>query len=176
MEGVYVDRNGDGEVTEKDLYQYHKPTADVIMGFNTKVSYKNWDFGFNGRASIGNYNYNGIAANAAIGTSAIFSNSALSNQPKAAFNTNFQERQRQSDYYIQNAYLLKIDNITLGYSFENFLHGAKYLGLSGRLYATVQNPITITPYDGLDPEVDGGMDRQVYPRPISVLFGVNINF
>lgn len=101
MEGVYVDRNGDGEVTEKDLYQYHKPTADVIMGFNSKVSYKNWDFGFNGRASIGNYNYNGIAANAAIGTSAIFSNSALSNQPKAAFNTNFQERQRQSDYYIQ---------------------------------------------------------------------------
>lgn len=82
MEGVYVDRNGDGEVTEKDLYQYHKPTADVIMGFNSKVSYKNWDFGFNGRASIGNYNYNGIAANAAIGTSAIFSNSALSNQPK----------------------------------------------------------------------------------------------
>ena len=53
MEGVYVDRNGDGEVTEKDLYQYHKPTADVIMGFNSKVSYKNWDFGFNGRASIG---------------------------------------------------------------------------------------------------------------------------
>ena len=48
--------------------------------------------------------------------------------------------------------------------------------MSGRLYATVQNPITITPYDGLDPEVDGGMDRQVYPRPISVLFGVNINF
>ena len=176
MEGVYVDRNGDGEVTEKDLYQYHKPTADVIMGFNSKVSYKNWDFGFNGRASIGNYNYNGIAANAAIGTSAIFSNSALSNQPKAAFNTNFQERQRQSDYYIQNASFLKIDNITLGYSFENFLQGAKYHGLSGRLYATVQNPITITPYDGLDPEVDGGMDRQVYPRPISVLFGVNINF
>ena len=91
MEGVYVDRNGDGEVTEKDLYQYHKPTADVIMGFNSKVSYKNWDFGFNGRASIGNYNYNGIAANAAIGTSAIFSNSALSNQPKAAFNTNFKK-------------------------------------------------------------------------------------
>ncbi len=176
MEGVYVDRNGDGEVTEKDLYQYHKPTADVIMGFNSKVSYKNWDFGFNGRASIGNYNYNGIAANAAIGTRAIFSNSALSNQPKAAFNTNFQERQRQSDYYIQNASFLKIDNITLGYSFENFLQGAKYHGLSGRLYATVQNPITITPYDGLDPEVDGGMDRQVYPRPISVLFGVNINF
>lgn len=84
----------------------------------------------------------------------------------------------QSSIYVSFCapYFLKIDNITLGYSFENFLQGAKYHGLSGRLYATVQNPITITPYDGLDPEVDGGMDRQVYPRPISVLFGVNINF
>jgi TonB-linked SusC/RagA family outer membrane protein len=176
LEGVYVDRNGDGEITEKDLYHHYKPTPDVTMGFNTKLSYKNWDFGFNGRVSLGNYNYNGILANSAVGISQIYSNSALSNQPKAVFDTNFEERRRLSDYFIQNASFLKIDNITLGYSFDNLMKGTSFRGLSGRMYATVQNPITITKYKGLDPEVDGGMDRDVYPRPVSFLFGVNINF
>lgn len=171
IEGMYVDRNGDGVVSDKDLYRYKNPVADVLMGFNSKITYKNLDFGFNGRVSLGNYNYNGTAANAALGVNEIFGNNALSNKPKSVLDTNFQQRQRLSDYYIQNASFLKIDNITVGYNFDNLFGLA-----STRLYATVQNPIIITKYDGLDPEVDGGNDRDVYPRPITFLLGVNINF
>lgn len=172
IEGEYVDRNGDGVVSDKDLYRYKKPAADVLMGFNSRLSYKKWDFGFNGRVSLGNYNYNGTASNAALGVNEIFGNNSLSNKPKSALYTNFQTRQRLSDYYVQNASFLKIDNITLGYNIDKFV--AK--GCNARFYATVQNPIIITKYDGLDPEVDGGMDRNVYPRPLTFLFGVNINF
>ncbi|MDL2281955.1 SusC/RagA family TonB-linked outer membrane protein, partial [Parabacteroides sp. OttesenSCG-928-G06] len=171
IEGLYVDRNGDGVISDKDLYRYKNPVADVLMGFNSKLTYKQFDFGFNGRISLGNYNYNGTDANAALGVNEIFGNNALSNKPRSVLKTNFQQRQRLSDYYIQNASFLKIDNITIGYNFNNLF------GLSNaRVYGTVQNPITITKYEGLDPEVSGGNDRNVYPRPITFLLGVNINF
>lgn len=171
IEGLYVDRNGDGVISDKDLYRYKNPVADVLMGFNSKITYKQFDFGFNGRVSLGNYNYNGTAANAALGINEIFGNNALSNKPRSVLKTNFQQRQRLSDYFVQNASFLKIDNITLGYNIENLF------GLShARVYATVQNPIILTKYDGLDPEVDGGNDRNVYPRPLTFLLGVNINF
>lgn len=172
IEGEYVDRNGDGVISDKDLYRYKKSDADVLMGFNSKLSYKKWDFGFNGRVSLGNYNYNGTAANSALAINEIFGNNALSNKPLAAVKTGFMERQRQSDYFVQNASFLKIDNITLGYTFDKFFTTRS----NARIYASVQNPIIITNYDGLDPEVDGGMDRNVYPRPLTFLFGVNINF
>jgi iron complex outermembrane receptor protein len=64
-----------------------------------------------------------------------------------------------------------MDNITLGYSFEKLL-GA----LSGRVYATVQNVFTITNYTGIDPEVASGVDGDVYPRPITTIVGVSLNF
>ena len=172
IEGKYESNSGSDVVTDKDLYHYKKPTADVLMGFNSKFTYKQWDLGFNGRVSLGNYNYNAIAANAALGVNEVFGNSALSNKPVSALQTGFQSRQRLSDYFIQNASFLKIDNITLGYQLDKFF-GMKW---NARFYATVQNPIVITKYKGLDPEVDGGVDNNVYPRPISVLFGVNINF
>ena len=172
IEGEYVDRNGDGVITDNDLYRYKKPTADVLMGFNSKFTYKQWDLGFNGRVSLGNYNFNSTAANAALGVNELFGNNALSNKPTSALKTGFQSRQRLSDYYIQNASFLKIDNITLGYNVDKFIKSS----WNARFYATVQNPIIITKYDGLDPEVNDGMDNNVYPRPITVLFGVNINF
>lgn len=177
LEGVYVDRNGDGKVDESDLYYYKKPDADVTMGFNSKWTYKNWDFGFNGRISLGNYVYNATAANSAeMNLNSIYSNSIfLSNRPASAFETNFGSKRLLSDYYVQNASFLKIDNITLGYTINNlklFNGGAS----SARFYTTVQNPIVITKYDGLDPEVYGGIDYNLYPRPLVFMFGVNLNF
>lgn len=77
-----------------------------------------------------------------------------------------------SDYYVQNASFLKCDNITLGYSFNN-LFGSK---LNGRVYGTVSNVFTVTDYEGVDPEVDGGIDNNMYPRPISALVGLTLNF
>jgi len=175
IEGVYVDRNEDGVIDENDLYLYKKPAADVLMGFNTKIIYKNWDFGFNGRVSLGNYAYNAAAANEAdISNNTLFANSIfLVNRPKSAFKTNFTSKQSQSDYYVQNASFLKIDNITLGYTFDNLLKNK----MKARVYATVQNPIIITKYDGLDPEVsNNGIDYNLYPRPLTFLLGFNLNF
>jgi iron complex outermembrane receptor protein len=82
----------------------------------------------------------------------------------------------QSDYYVQNASFLKCDNITLGYSFDKLLAGEKYKGMSGRVYGTVSNVFTITKYDGLDPEIANGVDQNMYPRPISFIVGLNLNF
>ncbi len=172
IEGEYVDRNGDGVISDKDLYHYKKPAADVLMGFNSKFTYKKWDLGFNGRVSLGNYNYNGTLSNSALAINEVFGNNSLSNKPVAAVKLGFMNRQRQSDYFIQNASFLKIDNITLGYTLNNILFNGSDL----RLFGSVQNPIVITKYKGLDPEVENGMDRNVYPRPVTFLFGVSYNF
>lgn len=174
LEGVYVDRNGDGVINEKDLYYYKKPAADVLMGFNSKWIYKSWDLGFNGRVSLGNYVYNAMEANNAnISLSSIYANDIfLTNRPTSALETNFQSKQALSDYYVQNASFLKIDNITLGYTF-NDLFGNK---TSARVYGLVQNPIVITKYKGLDPEVYDGIDYNFYPRPLVFMLGLNLNF
>lgn len=169
IEGAYVDRNGDGIINDEDLYQYKKPDADVIMGFSSKFYYKNWDLGFNGRVSLGNYMYNAVEANnGGIDVSDLFGNNNLTNRTPIAVRNGFTTRQRMSDYYVQNASFLKIDNITLGYSF-----GKK---IKARVYGTVQNPIVITKYSGMDPEIFNGMDNNIYPRPLSFIMGVNLNF
>jgi TonB-dependent starch-binding outer membrane protein SusC len=173
IEGLYVDQNGDGTIDEEDLHHYKKPAADVLMGFSSKWTYKEWDFGFNGRVSLGNYVYNNVAAtSASLSASAIYGNSFPSNRSKSAFDTNFEEERLLSDYYVQNASFLKLDNVTLGYTFENAFKKT----LSARLYGTVQNVLCLTPYDGIDPELNGGIDSNIYPRPLTFIFGININF
>ena len=81
-----------------------------------------------------------------------------------------------SDYFVQNASFLKCDNITLGYSFNNLFKAAKYKGVSGRIYVAASNVFTITKYDGLDPEVEGGIDNNIYPRPFNTMLGLSLNF
>lgn len=170
IEGAYVDRSGDGIINDDDLYQYKKPEADVLMGFSSKFTYKKWDLGFNGRVSLGNYMYYANeASNGGISVNDLFSNNNLTNRSPNAVKTGFSTRQRLSDHYVQNASFLKIDNITLGYSFNSQF-------LNGRVYGTVQNPIVITKYDGLDPEISNGMDKELYPRPVMFIMGVNLNF
>lgn len=174
LEGVYVDRNGDGVVDEKDLYYHKKPAADVLMGFNSKWIYKNWDFGFNGRVSLGNYVYNATEANSAdVSLSALYANSVfMTNRPTSSLGPNFMSKQALSDHYVQNASFLKIDNITLGYTFSDLFGGKT----SARVYGLVQNPIVITKYKGLDPEVFDGIDYNFYPRPLMFMLGLNLNF
>lgn len=178
LEGLYVDRNGDGQMTEADKYFCKKPAADVTMGFTSKLIYKNWDLSFSLRANLGNYVYNNIASfNAPLSEGWVNNKGYLSNRPFSAFDTGFQDMNVLSDYYVQNASFLRCDNITLGYSFKNL-----FKVLSGRVYGTVQNPFVITKYDGLDPEVanagdkTAGIDKNVYPRPLVGIFGLSLNF
>lgn len=175
LENEYVDRNGDGIINDKDRYFYKKPTADVLMGLTSKLIYKNWDFNFSLRASFNNYVYNDVeAGNSNCKSTVIYSFDALSNRPKMVLANNFQGvgNYYMSDYYVQNASFLKCDNITLGYSFDK-LFGKN---ISGRVYATVQNVFTITDYKGLDPEINGGIDNSIYPRPLVSLLGLSLNF
>lgn len=173
IEGFFVDRNNDGQIGEDDLRAYKNPTPDWTVGFNTKLIWKAWDLSIAGHGSLGNYNYNAIAANnAGLSASSIYSNEFLSSRVKSAFDTNFQTGHPLSDYYVQSASFFRIDNIVLGWSFKQ----SKQFPLNGRVYGSVQNPFVFTKYDGLDPEVFGGYDGNVYPRPVTFLLGVNLNF
>lgn len=173
IEGMYVDRNNDGQINEEDLYLYHKFTPDWNIGFNTKVSWKAWDLSLSSHGNFGNYNYNAIAANnSELAPARVYANEFLSNRHNSAFDTNFQYKRVLSDYYVQDASFFRIDNITLGYSFENVLMQK----IKGRVYASVQNPVVFTNYEGLDPEVFGGVDNDFYPRPITTMIGLSLNF
>ena len=175
IQNAFVDRNNDGQITEADRYLTHKsPMAKIYMGFSSQFSYKKWDLGFNLRANFGNYVYNGVASG----------NSTSNNYGGKGFITNlyngFQDtgftllntsEQMASDYFLENASFLKMDNLTLGYSFQN-LFAAK---LSGRISASVQNVFTISKYSGLDPEC-GAIDSNIWPRPRTYTIGLNLNF
>ena len=177
IENVVVDRNGDGQITQADKYFYKSPAAPVTMGLSTRVEYKNWDLGMSFRASFDNYVYNNNEQGMAnVNPTEVWKSSLLymNNYSYEAIERNWQTNQitsQLSDYYVHNASFLKCDNITLGYSFSDL-----FKTLGGRVYATVNNVFTITKYKGLDPEVSSGFDSNMYPRPISVIVGVNLNF
>ena len=181
IEGVVVDRNGDGKITDADKYYYKAPAAPVTMGFASRFEYRNWDLGFALRASLGNYVYNdAFASTSNMSNSEIFVKSKfLVNRPTDVVADNWlstETTSTQTDYWVQNASFLKMDNITLGYSFANLLKQGSWNGITGRIYGTVNNVFCLTKYKGLDPEVFNGIDNNLYPRPISFILGLNLNF
>ena len=180
IENQVVDRNGDGQITEDDLYYYKSPMAPVTMGLSSRLEYKNWDLGFSLRASIGNYVFNDLMAGQSnVSAGSVYYSGYMSNRPTYVLPFNYQTydtRNILSDRWVQNASFLKCDNITLGYSFSDLFKGGSYKGISGRLYASCTNVFTITKYEGIDPEVFGGIDNNLYPRPITFQLGLNLNF
>lgn len=185
IEGMFVDRNADGKIDAADGYYYKSPAPDVIMGLTTKFIYKNWDLSASFHASLGNYvYYDCLSRNAIVCANGLFSNSSWHNVTTEAVQlgwnsvSNFYASENfKSDYYVRNASYLKCTNITLGYTFASLfpaLTGKR--ALSGRVYVTAQNPFMLTKYDGLDPEVSSGIDKNPYPRPMSFQLGLNLNF
>ena len=181
IENCVVDRNGDGVITPDDRYLYKNPTPPVTMGLSSRVEYKRFDLGMSFRANFGNYVFNDVLRGSSnVGeTGGWVQQAYMSNHLKDAMDRNWQTWEltaNQSDYYVQNASFLKCDNITLGYSFDSLFKGNNYKGIGGRVYATCSNVFTITKYKGIDPEIGNGVDQNMYPRPISFIFGVNFNF
>ncbi len=181
IEGVYVDRDGNGIINDDDRYFYKDPAPSVIMGLTMKFLWKNWDLSMAFRASFDNYVYYDFLANkGAVSASGLYSNSAFSNTTQEAVATGFTGTNGTeyylSDYYVKNASFLKCTNITLGYSFPAWFKAAGRDFFSGRVYVTAQNPFIITKYKGLDPEVADGIDKNPYPRPFSFQIGLNLNF
>lgn len=175
IEGAYVDQNKDNQINDADLIAYKKAAPDVFMGITSQLSYKNWDFSFALRSSIGNYAYNNVQSNrqAYAGANMYDQTGFLKNRLNSARDINFENAQYRSSYYVQNASFLRMDNISLGYTIDK---GAKPFERI-RVYTTVQNPFIITKYKGLDPEISAeGIDNNIYPRPRVFLVGLNINF
>ncbi|WP_335973609.1 SusC/RagA family TonB-linked outer membrane protein [Gaetbulibacter jejuensis] len=174
IEGVFVDRNDDGIINDDDRYINESPFADVFMGLNANVSYKNWDFSVQSRASFGNYMYNDVAASKGILSNATINSGLLNNVHSDYFNsgfTVFQDRTAFSDHFVQEASFFKLDNITLGYTLDNAIKNTTI-----RLFGSLQNVLIVTDYDGLDPEINGGIDNNFYPRPRSFVLGLNVDF
>ena len=171
IEGVYADLNGDGQINVSDRYRYKSPFPKYVMGFSTQFGYKKWSLSTVLRANIGNYMYNNLAAGAAQSNS-FNSLGYLANSLSELTVSNFTANVPQSDYYIQNASFLKMDNLTLAYNVGKVWHNK--LGI--RINATCQNVFTITKYTGIDPEIYGGIDNALYPRPRIFGLGVNLLF
>ena len=176
IEGMFVDRNADGTISDADRYFYKSPAAPYLAGLSSRVQYKNWDLGFGLRASFDNYVFWDKGAGVQ-NTEKRFDSSFnyLQNTiPMILENmwSTYDNKCCLSDYYVRNASFLKCDNITLGYSFDKLFNKS----ISGRVYASATNVFTITNYEGLDPEVSGGIDNNIYPRPFTLLLGLNLNF
>ena len=175
LQGVVVDRDGNGVIDINDRYFYKSSIAPWLLGFSNRVQYKAWDFGFGLRASIGNYVFNqrkmGQRSLEYIGTGTGY----MSNTIPSAYEVNYKNGDKiydaLTDYFVENASFLKCDNITVGYTFKT-----RDDGLNGRVYASATNVFTITKYKGMDPEVNGGIDNVIYPRPLTLLLGLNLNF
>ena len=179
IENMFVDRNGDGKINSADKYIYKKPAADVMMGLTSRMTYKDWDFSFSLRSSLNNYVYYDFLSNRAnVSTSGLYANNSFSNTTVEAIKLGFSGKGEyyMSDYFVRNASFVRCDNITLGYSFANLLKCNAYKGIKGRVFTTVQNPFIISAYKGLDPEVKSGVDSSPYPRALTFLLGLNLQF
>ncbi len=176
IEGAYADLNGDGIVNANDRYIKDNGLADVTLGFQSNINYKNFDLSFNLRASIGNYAYNNVNASTAQ-YALLQDQQVLGNLPTSVLDYNFRTTADviSSDIYLENASFLKMDNITFGYTINPLIK--KFSGNSIRLWAGVQNVFTITEYSGLDPEIfNNGIDNLIFPRSRTFLLGANIKF
>lgn len=184
IDGVFVDRNGDGIINNQDLYKDHSPDPKQILGLSSDFRYKKWMLGFVARANLGNYAYNNVAASTGIQRNILNPLGIINNGSSdvlASGLTGNGSNDLLSDYYIQNASFLRMDNIHLGYNFGSIFNGAATL----KITASVQNVFVITDYKGLDPEftytgtgafsASAGVDNNIYPRPRTYMLGLNLS-
>lgn len=171
IEGAYEDKDGDGVITNDDRFLEKSPYADITMGLSTNVRYKNWDLNIASRASLGNYVYDNISSYGAA-QDRMTIDAIIRNVPRTYFDAPFVSRTEnslKSDVYLHDASFFKIDNVVLGYNFPATKYGV-------RLYGSIQNVATFSKYHGLDPEIAGGIDYNMYPRPRIYSVGINVKF
>jgi len=168
LEGQYEDLNGDGSVNESDLRPFHDPAPKWTLGHTSRLTYGNFDFGFTLRAYLGAYVYNNVAS--ANGFYEQLTRGSPYNLHTSVLETGFVRQQYVSDYYVEDASFLRMDNVTLGYTFQ-------YAGRPWRAFATVQNAFTLTGYSGVDPTAGlNGLDNNIYPRSRTFTGGLSVRF
>ncbi len=168
VEGSYVDMNGDTVINVADRRAYHDPAPKWIFGHTSNMTYGNWDAAFTLRAYLGNYVYNNVQSN--LGSYQELQRASPYNLSANVLQTGFTSPQYLSDYYVQSASFLRMDNITVGYR-------VRYHGQPVRIFGTVQNVFTISPYSGVDPTAGlNGIDNNIYPRSRIFTAGFNVVF
>jgi len=167
LEGIYVDRNGDGTITSADRYRYKSARPNWILGGGANASYDNFNLAFTLRANLGNYVYNNVRSQSFYDTS---TNGFLVNRNSEVLDSRFTSAQYFSDYYVENASFLRMQNVTLGYNFGDLIKKGTTLNFS----FAMQNVFVITNYKGIDPEVIGGIDNAIYPRPRTFTAGLTL--
>ncbi len=170
LDGVYLDKNGDGVINSNDLSVNHGPTPLEYFGFNSDVKVKKWSLGFVARASLGNYVYNNIASSTGLQQNFLNGLGIIDNGSSNVLKTGFVAGQYLSDYYLENASFFRMDNIHIGYNFGKIFGSTGDLRISGN----VQNVFIITKYTGVDPESVTGIDNNNYPRPRTYVLGLNL--
>ena len=175
IDGLFADLNRDGVVNESDLYQYKGNDPQFFFGASSNVTYKKWNAGFVLRANVGNYMYNNVASSRGTLRNILEPLGYINNGSRDYLTTGFSGNGANyflSDYYVQNASFLRMDNINVGYNVGKVFHDKAVL----RINANIQNAFIITQYKGLDPEVNGGIDNNFYPRPRTFVLGFNLSF
>lgn len=168
---LYEDLNGDGIINQSDRAPFHDPSPDWAFGHTSSMGYRTFDLSLTLRAQLGNYVYNNVASNLgnyreldAIG--------APVNLHASVLEYGFESPQYFSDVYVEDASFLRMDNLTLGYTFPSFA-GLQQM----RVFGTVQNVFTLTDYSGVDPMAGlNGIDNNLYPRSRTFTAGVNVGF
>jgi len=174
IEGLYVDQTGQGgtvTANNANRIRLHSPNPMAIMGINSRFNYKKFDFYFSGHAVFGNYVYNNNQSSKAYYTNMYYQSGYFNNIPSGVTDTNFRYPQSYSSYYIQDASFFRMDNISLGYNVGEITRKLK-----ARVSFTMQNAFFITKYKGVDPEVNGGIDNNIYPRPRVYMLGLNLSY
>lgn len=175
IENLFEDRDRDGQITINDLYRYKSPDPTVFLGAYSNVTWKRWSGGFVLRANIGNYMYNNRFSNTGVMRNLIDPLGYIANGSRNVLETDFTgngDKYFLSDYYMENASFLRMDNIYIGFDAGDFVRKNTNL----RISANVQNVFTVTKYRGLDPEVSGGIDNNFYPRPRIFALVLNLDF
>lgn len=173
VEGSYVDQNNDGKINADDLVRFDgNPAPDFYLGFYSNYNYKKWSAGFSLRGEFGGYVYNNINSNLGnffnVGSSKGYLNNVVDNYNE----TEFKNPQLFSDYYIEKASFVRLDNVNVGYDFGQIING----NVGFRATAVVQNVFVASSYSGLDPEIASGIDNNFYPRPRTYSVNLSFNF
>ena len=171
IEGQYYQPDGSVSTTATRYATGKSALPSSLLGFNTRLRYKNWDLGINGHGALGNYVYNYVESDQNM-LSVYSDQGSFSNVLKSTVETGFMEQQHYSDYFLEDGSFFRIDNITLGYTFKKLWNQKSNL----RITFAVNNVYTFTHYKGIDPELTNGIDRRIYPRPRTFSLGLNLNF
>lgn len=173
IEGSYQDVNGDGQINDADLVVSDKfADPQYFFAFYGNMRFKKWTGGFTLRGELGRYVYNNVNSNFGHLDATGLGRTWLSNMSTDYYNTEFRFPQYLSDYYVERADFVRLDNIFVGYNFGNLFNSK----VGTRASFMVQNAFVLSRYSGIDPEVAGGIDNNLYPRARVYTINLSLTF